>query len=50
MLQFLYACDKMLSESSEGYITDGEGYDPTRECLHIDSEIPGEGDHLGLPQ
>jgi hypothetical protein len=49
MLKFLYACDKMLSESSEGYSTGGEGYDPTRECLHIDSEIPDEGDHLGMP-
>jgi hypothetical protein len=50
MLQFLYACDKILSESSEGYNNGGEGYDPTRECLHIDSEIPDEGDHLGMPQ
>jgi hypothetical protein len=50
MLQFLYVCDKMLYESSEGYSTGGEGYDPTQECLHIDSEIPEEGDHLGMPR
>jgi hypothetical protein len=50
MLQFLYACDEMLSESSEGYSTGGKGYDLTRECLHIDSEIPDEGDHLGMPR
>jgi hypothetical protein len=50
MLQFLYACDKMLSESSEGYNTGGEGCDPTWECLHIHSEIPDEGDHLSMPR
>jgi hypothetical protein len=50
MLQFLYACDEMLSESLEGYGTGGEGYDPTRECLHIDSEIPDKGDHLDMPR
>jgi hypothetical protein len=47
MLQFLYACDEMLSESSEGYNFDGEGYDPTRECFHVNSGLPEEGDHLG---
>jgi hypothetical protein len=30
MLQFLYACDELLSESSEGYNTSGESYNPTR--------------------
>jgi hypothetical protein len=50
MLQFLYTCDEMLFESSEGYSSREEGYDLTRECLHIDSEIPDEGDHLGMPQ
>jgi hypothetical protein len=50
MLQFLYACEEMLSESSEGYNSGGEGYDPTRECFHVDPEIPEEGDHLGMPQ
>ena len=49
MLQFLYARDEMLSESSEGYSARDEGYDPTRECLHIDSDIPDERDHLGMP-
>jgi hypothetical protein len=40
MLQFLYACDKMLSESSEDYSSGVEGYDPTREYFHIDPEVP----------
>jgi hypothetical protein len=39
----------MLSKSSKGYSSGGEGYDPTRECFHIDSDIPEEGDHLGMP-
>jgi hypothetical protein len=50
MLQFLYVCDEMLSKSSEGYSSSGEGYDLTRECLHIDSEIPEEVYHLSMPQ
>jgi hypothetical protein len=50
MLQFLYVCNEMLSERSEGYNSGGEGYDPTREFFHIDSEIPEEGDHLGMPR
>jgi hypothetical protein len=48
MLQFLYAGDELLSESSEGYNTSEESYDPTRECLHVDSENPNEGNHLGM--
>jgi hypothetical protein len=50
MLQFLYACDDMLSESLEGYSSGGESYDLTRECFHVDPEAPEEGDHLGMPQ
>jgi hypothetical protein len=50
MLEFLYTCDELLSESSEGYNTSGESYDPTRGCLHIDLEIPNEGNHLGMPR
>jgi hypothetical protein len=50
MLQFLYACDEMLSESSEGCSSGDEGYDPTRECFHVDPEIPVEGDHIGMPR
>jgi hypothetical protein len=49
MLQFMYACNEMLFESLEGYSTGGEGYDLTWVCLHINSEIPNEGDHLGMP-
>jgi hypothetical protein len=40
----------MLSESLEGYNSGDEGYDPTRECFHMDPEIPEEGDHLGMPR
>jgi hypothetical protein len=50
MLQFLYVCDEMLSESSDGYDFGGGGYDLTRKCFHIDLEIPEEGDHLGMPR
>jgi hypothetical protein len=49
MLQFLYACDEMLSKISEGYNSGGEVYDPTQECFHVDSALPKEGDHLGMP-
>jgi hypothetical protein len=50
MLQFMYVCDEMLSESSKGYSSGGEGYDLTQEFFHINSEIPKEGDHLSTPQ
>jgi hypothetical protein len=50
MLQFLYACDEMLSKSSGGYSSGGEGYNLTWECLHVDSGFPKEGDRLGMPQ
>ena len=36
MLQFLYACDEMLSESSEGYNSGGEGHNSIRGCFHVD--------------
>jgi hypothetical protein len=32
----------MISKSSEGYSAGEEGYDLTRECLYLDSEIPNE--------
>jgi hypothetical protein len=50
MLQFLYACDELLSDSSEGYSTGGERYDSTLECLHINQEILNEENHLGMPR
>jgi hypothetical protein len=50
MLQFLYACDELLSDSSEGYNTDRGSYDPTWECFHVDHGIPDEGDQLGMPR
>jgi hypothetical protein len=31
MLQFLYACDELLSDNLDGYNTDEGSYDPTRE-------------------
>lgn len=40
----------MLFESSEVCSTGGEGYDPTKECLHIDSKIPDGGNHLDMPR
>jgi hypothetical protein len=49
MVQFLYTCDGMLFESSKGYSSGDEGYDPTRECFYVDSGLPEEGDHLGMP-
>lgn len=48
-LQFLYACDELLSDISKGYDIGGESYDPNQECLHINQEIPDEGNHLGMP-
>lgn len=36
MLQFLYACDEMLSKSSEGYNSSGEGHDSIQGCFHVD--------------
>jgi hypothetical protein len=47
---FMLACDHCLS----GYFDDDhslndEGYDPTRECFHIDQEDHDEDNHLGMP-
>jgi hypothetical protein len=50
MLQFLYVCNEMLSESSKGYSSGGEGYDLNQECLYLDSDIPNERDRLGMPR
>jgi hypothetical protein len=38
ILQFLFACDKVLSYGSDDYSSDEEGYDPTRECFHAGHE------------
>jgi hypothetical protein len=44
------ACDYCLSEySNDGHSLDDEGYDPSRECFHIDKGDHDEGNHLGMP-
>jgi hypothetical protein len=48
MLQFLYACDKLLSDSSEGYNTDGGA--TTRPGSASTHGIPDEGNQLGMPR
>jgi hypothetical protein len=50
MRHFLSACDYYLSDSSNDYSSDDGGYDPTRECFHIEHEEHGEGNQLGLPR
>lgn len=49
MLQFLYTCNELLSDGSEGYSTDEGSYDQARECFHADQRSPGEGKQLGMP-
>jgi hypothetical protein len=49
MRDFMSACDYCLSGySDDGHSLDDEGYDPTRECFHIDQGDHGEDDHLGM--
>lgn len=38
---FLFACDYYLSDGSDDYGSDDEGYDPTRECFHVEHEHEG---------
>jgi hypothetical protein len=48
---FMSACDYCLfgcSDDDHGF--DDEGYDPSRECFHIDQGDHGEGNHLGMPE
>jgi hypothetical protein len=43
------ACDHCLSGySDDGHSLDDEGYDPTRECFHIDQGDHDEDNHLGM--
>jgi hypothetical protein len=50
MRDFISACDHCLSGYfDDGHILDDEGYDPTRECFHIDQGDPDEDNHLGMP-
>jgi hypothetical protein len=51
MRDFMSACDYCLSGcSDDGHSLGDEGYDPSRECLHIDPGDHGEDNHLGMPQ
>jgi hypothetical protein len=51
MRYFVSACDHCLSsDSDDGHSLDDEGYDPTRECFHIDQEDHDEDNHLGMPR
>jgi hypothetical protein len=50
MRDFMSACDHCLyGYSDDGHSLDDEGYDPTRECFHIDQGDHDEDDHLGMP-
>jgi hypothetical protein len=49
MRDFISACDHYLSGySDDGHSLDDEGYDPTRECFHIDEGNHDEDNHLGM--
>jgi hypothetical protein len=51
MRDFMSACDHCLSgDSDDGHSLDDEGYDPTRECFHIDQEEHNGDNHLGMPR
>jgi hypothetical protein len=51
MRDFMSACDHCLSgDSDDGHSFDDEGYDPTRECFHIDQEDHDGENHLGMPR
>jgi hypothetical protein len=50
MRDFISAGDHCLSGySNDGHNLDDEGYDPTRECFHIDQGDHDEDNHLGMP-
>jgi hypothetical protein len=50
MRDFMSACDHCLSGcSDDGHSLDDEGYDPTRECFHIDQEDHDGDNHLSMP-
>jgi hypothetical protein len=51
MQDFMSACDYCLSGySDDGHSLDDEGYNPTRECFHIDQGDHDKYDHLGMPE
>jgi hypothetical protein len=50
MRDFMSACDYYLSGySDDGHSLDDKGYDPSRECFHIDQGDHDEGNHLSMP-
>jgi hypothetical protein len=50
MRDFMSACDHCLSGySDDSHSLDDEGYDPSRECFHIDQGDHDEDNHLGMP-
>jgi hypothetical protein len=51
MRDFISACDHCLSDcSDDGHDLGNEGYDPSRECFHVDLGDHNEGNHLGMPE
>jgi hypothetical protein len=51
MRDFMSACYYCLSGcSDDGHSLGDEGYDPSRECFHLDQGDHGEDNHLGMPQ
>jgi hypothetical protein len=51
MRDFMSACDYCLSGcSDDGHNLCDKGYDPSRECLHIDQGDHGEDNQLVMPQ
>jgi hypothetical protein len=51
MRDFMSACDHCLSgDSDDGHGLNDEGYDPTRECFHINQEEHDGDNHLGMPR
>jgi hypothetical protein len=51
MRDLMSACDYCLSGcSDDDHSLGDEGYDPSRECFHIDQGDHDEDNHLGMPQ
>jgi hypothetical protein len=51
MRDFMSACDYCLSGcSDDDHSLDDEGYDPSRECFHIDQGDHDEDNHLGMQE
>jgi hypothetical protein len=50
MQHFLSVCDCYLSDGSNNYISDDDGYDSTRECFHGEHDERGGENQLGMPK